>query len=161
MFKQAALGLMVVAVFAVGCKSTVEKQGEVNPPVPVVQQPAAPPPSVALAPVRPEAGPTGEGYDILKITAELPQEVLDAAAQGASCPSSLLTNLFGVNFSNPHGCIIGSLTPGGLAEKAGLMVGDSIVGCNGGEVTCPRTMAPLLSAPKEPGKVELIVHRPK
>ncbi len=97
---------------------------------------------------------------MLKITADLPQDLVDAANR-QGCFVSALSALFGVDFSNPHGCIIGKLTPGGLAEKIGLRVGDSIVECNGGEITCPRTFVPLLSTPKEPGKVELIVHRPK
>jgi len=122
-------------------------------------------PVAALAPAPPPpAAPASDtaalGYEVLTIAADLPQELVDVANR-QGCPLSALSALFGVDFSNPHGCIIGTLTPGGLAEKIGLMVGDSIVQCNGGEITCPRTFVPLLSTPKEPGKVELIVHRPK
>ena len=121
-------------------------------------------PTALTAPAPPPAAPASDtaalGYEVLTIAADLPQELVDVANR-QGCPLSALSALFGVDFSNPHGCIIGTLTPGGLAEKIGLMVGDSIVQCNGGEITCPRTFVPLLSTPKEPGKVELTVHRPK
>jgi S1-C subfamily serine protease len=143
-------------MFAAGCRSTVEKQGEAPPPAPVVQQP----PPTPAAPSAPAPVQTGQGYDVLKITAELSAGMLESANR-QGCPSSALSALFGVQFSQMHGCVIGSITAGGLAEKVGLKPGDSIVGCNGGEATCPRTLVPLLSASKEPGKIELIVHRPK
>jgi len=160
MLRKSLLGLVVIAVFAVGCKSTVEKQGEVAAPAPALV--AAPTPAAPAPPAPAVSAPAraAQGYDILKITADLPQELVDAANR-QGCFVSAVSTLFGAEISQPHGVIIGKLTPGGVAEKIGLKVGDSIVECNGGEVTCPRTFVPLLATPKEPGKVELIVHRPK
>jgi S1-C subfamily serine protease len=162
MLRKALLGLVVIAVFAVGCKSTVEKQGEVAAPAPApvaAPAPAAPAPTPA-APAATALAPAAPGYEILRITADLPQELVEAANR-QGCPMSAVSALFGAEISQPHGVVIGKLTPGGVAEKIGLRAGDSIVQCNGGEVTCPRTFVPLLAAPKDPGKVELIVHRPK
>jgi hypothetical protein len=154
MFRKALLGLVVIAVFAAGCKSTVEKQGEVTLPAPAPV--AAPTPSDPAPSTPPAPTPVAQGYEILKITADLSQELVDGANR-QGCPSSALSALFGVNFTSMHGCVLGNVAPGGLAEQIGLRTGDSIVGCNGGEATCPRTLVPLL----RPGKVELIVHRPK
>lgn len=153
MSKKALLGLVVIAVFAVGCKSTVEKQGEVATPTPAPV--AAPTPSDPAPSTPPPSTPVVQGYEILKITADLSQELVDRANR-QGCPSSALSALFGVSFSSMHGCVLGSVAPGGIAEQIGLRAGDSIVGCNGGEATCPRTLVSLLRA----GKVELIVHRP-
>lgn len=153
MTRKVVLGLVVFAVFAVGCRSTVEKEGEATPPVPVVKQPSQ-------APVTPTPPEAGQPYQVLRITADMPRELLDTAMR-QGCPATALSSLFGVSFSSNHGCVLGSVTPGGLADKIGLKAGDSIVGCNGSEATCPRTLVPLLGTSKEPGKVELIVHRPK
>lgn len=76
------------------------------------------------------------------------------------CPQSLLGELFGLTFSEPHGCIIGSVNKGGLAEQAGIKPGDSIVACNGSEVTCPSKLAEALPLGKKPGAIELVIHRP-
>jgi S1-C subfamily serine protease len=87
---------------------------------------------------------------------------MEAAEQQATCPRTFLIALFGADFANPHGCVIGRLTPDGLAAKAGLAVGDSIVSCNGTEVTCPSTLLPEVQQSfksSEPGKVVLIIHR--
>jgi hypothetical protein len=158
MGKRAYLGLLALAVLGTGCRSSLEKQGEVKP------APAQTPKPVATAPTPstpvPEAAAAGRGYEVLKLTAQLPRSLVDDARARASCPATAFAMLFGAQLANPRGCILGALTPEGLAARAGLRAGDSIVACNGREVTCPSTFLPAVLAPKQPDTIELIIHRP-
>jgi hypothetical protein len=166
MGKRAYLGLLALAVLGTGCRSSLEKQGEVKPapaqtpkPVATAPTPSAPVPSSSVTPA-PAAAPAGAGYEVLKLTAQLPRSLVDDARARASCPATAFAMLFGAQLANPRGCILGALTPEGLAARAGLRAGDSIVACNGREVTCPSTFLPAVLAPKQPDTIELIIHRP-
>jgi hypothetical protein len=75
------------------------------------------------------------------------------------CPASQVSTMLGVTFSSAHGCVIGTVDPTGNAAKAGLKVGDGIRKCNGGEVTCPSTLDPLMWISRD-DTAQLVVVRP-
>lgn len=81
------------------------------------------------------------------------------AGHGAGCPQTQVGMMLGIQIAQPHGCIVGGVHPGGLADKAGIQVGDSIVTCNGVTVTCPSALLPELERARAAGKAELTVVR--
>jgi S1-C subfamily serine protease len=88
---------------------------------------------------------------------------MDRAKKPGGCPRTFLMALFGLDWSSVHGCVIGKLTPGGLAEGAGLQVGDSVRSCNGRDVSCPQSLAGAVQASFDgptPGKLTLLIYRP-
>ncbi len=158
MTRTALLGPVLAVALLAGCKSaTLEQQGVVPPQAvaaAAAQTPAAPAPS-------PEE--IAQGYQILKLTAQLPAALMQQAQQKADCPRTLVGALFGLELADPHGCVIGTLVPGGLAEQAGLKTGDSIAACNDQSVSCPQEFVPLLRASvagPAKGKLVLTIHRP-
>ncbi len=72
--------------------------------------------------------------------------------------------LFGFEWAEVHGCVVGKITPGSLAAQVGLRPGDSFVACNGKEISCPSSFEPTvresLKGPN-PGHLVLLVHRPR
>lgn len=78
----------------------------------------------------------------------------------SGCPQTQVGRMLGINIANPHGCIIGGVVPKGPAAEAGLLQGDSIVACNGVEVTCPASLLPELENARAQGSAELKVLRP-
>ena len=105
-----------------------------------------------------------KGYEIWQLSAQVPPEVMhQAQAHGGGCPSSFLVSLFGLDWSSVHGCIIGKIVPGGLADAVGLKVGDSFVSCNGKEISCPSSFEPTIRESfngPAPGRLVLLIHRP-
>lgn len=81
------------------------------------------------------------------------------AGHGAGCPQTQVGAMLGIQIAQPHGCIVGGVHPGGLADRAGIEVGDSIVACSGVTVTCPSTLLPELERARAVGKAELTVVR--
>lgn len=80
---------------------------------------------------------------------------------GGGCPREMTGATLGVEIAQPHGCIVGSVSKGGPAGKAGIKVGDSIAACGGQAVTCPATLFPYLQRGGEARKLKLTVYRPK
>jgi len=167
--RNALFAVAIAALCVSGCRSaTMEKQGEVKPaPAVTTAKPPAPTP-VAAKPASPSLGEKvgadpARGYEIWKLVAQVPQEAMDSASKGGGCPRTITQSLFGFEYSSPHGCVIGKLTPGGPAERAGLKVGDGIASCNGREVSCPSSLEPAIRASFDgptPGHLVLLIHRP-
>jgi membrane-associated protease RseP (regulator of RpoE activity) len=70
--------------------------------------------------------------------------MMGGGGHSGGCPQTEMNQYLGVKLSQPHGCIVGNVLPKGLAGKAGIKPGDSIVEANGVTVTCPSTFAPVL-----------------
>jgi S1-C subfamily serine protease len=101
---------------------------------------------------------------VLTLTLPAKGEKLAAEAlsgHGASCPTTAVSGLLGVQITSPHGVVIGKVLPDGLGAKAGLKRGDSIIKVEGGAVTCPRSLVPFLSRTDKPREVKLTVIRAK
>ncbi len=148
-------GAMLAVLLIAGCRSARQTQS------PTATPPAATA-SATRAPSPPQAMTAPRGFQALTLTMVVPQEAVDRAASEGSCPRTYLIALFGADFANPHGCVIGEVTPGGPAQRAGLQVNDRIAACNGEAVTCPRTMLPVIQQAlrRGDGKLTLSVHRP-
>jgi predicted metalloprotease with PDZ domain len=83
------------------------------------------------------------------------------SGHGPNCPQTQVSGLLGVQIGQPHGVILGHVSPTGPAGKAGLKAGDSIIACNGAAVTCPATLLPMLRTGEKPTTVKLTVLRAK
>jgi len=81
-------------------------------------------------------------------------------AHNPRCPQKLVSKLLGVGIANPHGIRIGSVVSDGVADAAGVKVGDSIAKCGDIELSCPSDLAPHLGRKEEPRIVEITVRRP-
>ena len=167
MLRNALYVVSLAALLLAGCKSCTLQQAPppaAPAPAPVVvapTPPAAPPTTPVAAPPKPVAsGP----YEVLALTAQLPPDVMEKAKGPAGCPSSFLMALFGFEWREVHGCVVGKINPGGLAESVGLKTGDSFVKCNGKDISCPSSFEPTvresLNGP-DPGKLILLIHRPR
>ncbi|MFB3883189.1 MAG: PDZ domain-containing protein [Armatimonadota bacterium] len=112
------------------------------------------------------AQPSASGREEIVVTVTLPPqgEKLPTEAvsgHGANCPQSAVSGLLGVEITSPHGVVIGKVLPDGLAAKAGIKPGDSIIKVNGEAITCPMTFAPYLRRLDKPVEVKLTILRPK
>jgi S1-C subfamily serine protease len=56
--------------------------------------------------------------------------------------------------------VVAQAVPGGPADEAGIMAGDSIVECDGKRVTSPSALLPLLAPGEKRRQVHLTVLRP-
>jgi membrane-associated protease RseP (regulator of RpoE activity) len=156
--------VLMAGLCAAGCKpARVEKVVTVPPPPAQAGAPAqaeSPAPTEAAPPAEATAG----GVPVVKLTVKVAPELLSPRAAGRrggrqNCPQTVLQQLFGVRFSRPHGCLVGGVEPGSLAEQAGLQAGDSITECNGEQVTCPASLLQRLPLGREPGLIELTIER--
>ena len=98
----------------------------------------------AKLPTRPGAGHPGPG-----------------SGGSGGCPKGALQALLGIELANPEGIVIAEVKPNGVGAKAGLKPGDSIVGCNGYDVTCPSSLEPHLYEGEKPGETVFVVERRK
>jgi len=80
---------------------------------------------------------------------------------GGACPQTQMNDALGLGLSQPHGCIVGSVSPNGPTGKAGVKVGDSIVEADGNTVTCPSTFVPYLTGGPNSHAMKLTVLRRK
>jgi len=143
----AALG--IVALGAFGCKT-----GNPRATPPPAPKTAAAENAKAEAPLARDTAGTRR----VEILVTFP-DGWRAGEQQEGCPSTLMQKVLGLEFSSAHGCVVGTTEVNGPAAKSGLQDGDSIVGCNGGEVSCPSSLAPLLW--KSSGNTaKLVVARP-
>ncbi len=147
--------LLIFALAPFGCKRAPQES----------DVPASPP--AALAGDGSGAARAGLSGDTLTLQVKLAKGWQEAHTPKAhpsngqgGCPVSQVSEMLGIELSSSHGCVIGALKPGGPAAQAGLKVGDSIVGCNGGKVECPSTLDPLLWITQN-DTVKLQVVRPK
>jgi C-terminal processing protease CtpA/Prc len=155
-----ALGL---ALFTAGCE---EQNGTTTT---TAQQPAAQQPAAAPTQAKPASAeePTiPSNMELVTVTVTLPPASEKLATEalsghGDSCPQSRVSSLLGVEITSPHGVVIGKVRPEGLAAKAGIKTGDSIVMANGSEVTCPQTFEPFLKRGDKPTDVKLTIARKK
>jgi hypothetical protein len=153
-FVAVVLGL---AIFTAGCE---EQQGTTTR---TAQRPAA-----VTAPAKPvaEKPEVPAGKELITLTLTLPpasEKVATTAlsGHGDSCPQSRVSGLLGVEITSPHGVLIGKVLPEGLAAKADLKSGDSIIMANDSKVTCPRTFEPFLKRGDKPVEVKLTIVRKK
>jgi hypothetical protein len=87
--------------------------------------------------------------------------MMGGGGHGSGCPQTEMNQFLGVVLSQPHGCVVGTVNPKGLAGKAGIKSGDSIVEANGVTVTCPSTFAPVLASADKSHGLTLTVLRKK
>ena len=118
---------------------------------------------------RPSNRPAGAGggeramdpseYETVALTLEIPAaaDVPGGGAHGGNCPMTRLGNILGVTLAQPHGLVIGTVIPGGPADKAGIKAGDML----GGRTECPQTTLPMFEASKEPREMKVNVQRPR
>ncbi len=118
---------------------------------------------------RPSNRPAGAGggermtdpseYEAVALTLEIPAaaDVPTGGAHGGNCPQTRLGNILGVTFARTHGLVIGTVIPGGPADKAGIKPGDML----GERSECPRTTLPEFEAGKEPREMKVNVRRPR
>jgi hypothetical protein len=115
--------------------------------------------------------------ETLELTVEIPacqprpegQPEQDSAEWGAPrtgprlerCPKMQVQNILKIIFAIPGGCVVGSVTPDGPADKAGLKPGDSIVACNEFSVVCPKTLVEHIEPLTDVRVVKFIIERPK
>jgi len=163
MLKRIAILLVVLAAVAllVGCRETTQTGGATQATAPSAPQQAAAPRPAGQAPVRSAAQ-----QEEIVVTVTLPAQGEKLATEavsghGANCPQSAVSGLLGVEITSPHGVVIGKVLPGGLAAKAGIKPGDSIVKVNGEAITCPMTFMPYLRRSDKPVDVKLTLIRPK
>lgn len=104
------------------------------------------PASVTLTPLPedrfPKAPPTLTFAQPLQSTVQPQQDSKAPVRLGLSLRLPNQTELQALN--GHKGAVISSLTPGGVAEAAGLKVGDVLVECNGSPVTSPEALGELL-----------------
>jgi C-terminal processing protease CtpA/Prc len=93
------------------------------------------------------------------LTLEIPAaaDVPTGGAHGGNCPQDRLGNLLGVTLARTHGLVIGTVIPGGPADKAGIKPGDML----GEPSDCPQTSLPRFEASKEPREMKVNVQRPR
>jgi predicted metalloprotease with PDZ domain len=112
------------------------------------------------------AAPLGE-LETVTLTAKLPTQPSaghpgpGSGGGGGGCPKGALQALLGIELANPEGIVIAEVKPNGVGAKAGLEPGDSIVGCNGSDVTCPSSLEPHLYEGEKPGETVFVVERRK
>lgn len=147
--------LGLAAVLAVCCAVVLVGQANSRPKRPA-RSPAAAPASKAA---RPPSGPTEEIVLTLLLPAQDEPLSEVAGSHGPDCPQTQVCALFGIEIAAPHGIRVGKVLAGSPAEAAGIVPGDSIVKCDGDEVTCPSTLVPYLEQRKERKPVELTVQR--
>ena len=80
-------------------------------------------------------------------------------SDGTGCPKYAVSAILGVMIASPHGCLLGSVTPGGPADAAGLKPGDGIIACQGESVACPSSLLRHVLPAGEDREVELTVRR--
>jgi hypothetical protein len=101
------------------------------------------------------AGTAGAGaYETVAVTLEIPA-ARDVPTATGHCPKTRLGNILGVTFASTHGLVIGTVIPGGPADKAGIKPGDMLSG--GSE--CPRTVLPRFEAGEEPREMKVNARR--
>jgi len=158
MTKSLLLCLLLMA-FILGCRPE-EQAGTTQTPA-LSTQANSPAPSAQPAPAGP-ALPMGKQELVLTVILPPSGEKLAPSAvsgHGPNCPQSAISALLGAEIVSPHGMVLGRVFPDGLAAKAGLKPGDSIVKCDGVEVTCPRTFLPYMERRDTPREVKLTVLR--
>ncbi len=150
---------LLLTVFILGCRP--EERAGVTPTSTTNNQVSTSTPSDQPAPAG-AAVPTGKQELVLTLVLPPSSEKLATSAfsgHGANCPQSAISALLGVEIASPHGLVLGRISPDGLAAKAGLKPGDSIVKCDGVQVTCPQTFLPYMGRREQPREVKLTVLR--
>jgi S1-C subfamily serine protease len=157
--------VLVVALVAlvVGCK-TPRQQSAVNPDA---LSGTAQQASGQGAPGK--ASSSQVDYEEIVVTVTLPgrdkanatESVVSSTGRKGhpGCPKTESGLILGIEISRPHGCVVGSVLPGGPAETAGIKVGDSIVACEGTAVSCPSVLLPLLPQGGGEAEVKLTIRR--
>lgn len=163
MLKRVLTLLVVLAVVALilGCRESPQTGAATQASSPAAASQASAPRPGAQAPAR-----TSSNQEEIVVTLTLPPQGEKLATEavsghGANCPQSAVSGLLGVEISSPHGVVIGKVLPDGLAAKAGIKPGDSIIKVNGEAITCPMTFMPYLRRSDKPTDVELTILRPK
>jgi S1-C subfamily serine protease len=156
--------VLVAGLGAAGCKSAPVEKAETAPPAPARVEAPAPAQTPAPAKAAPAAKAPREDVQVVTLTVKVAPELLSRRGERGrgghqNCPQTRLEELFGIRFSQPHGCFVGRVAPGSLAEQAGLKAGDSITACNGEKVTCPASLLQRMPLGKEPGLIELTIER--
>ncbi len=158
MSKSIALCLLLT-VFILGCKP--EERTAVTPAPTADSQATSPAQTNQPAPAG-AALPSGKQELVLTLVLPPSSEKLATTAfsgHGSNCPQSTISALLGAEITSPHGLVLGRIAPEGLAAKAGLKPGDSIVKCDGVAVTCPQTFLPYMGRREQPREVKLTVLR--
>ncbi len=157
--------VLLVAGLGQAAMAAAPSAAPAKPAAPVSAAATAPPASASPAA---KAAPAEAASQRLVVTVQLPAKGEGGAARpmgrgagghGAGCFQSQTGELLGVTISRPHGCVIGSVLPAGPAGKAGIKPGDSIIACDGKEVTCPRMLVMGLGQRPGPREVKLTIVR--
>jgi predicted metalloprotease with PDZ domain len=152
---RAGLGVLGLALMLAGCGGKTAQ----------APAPTKAAPSHAKKATTP-AVPLGELVTVT-LTAKLPTQPgaghpgPGSGGGGGGCPKGALQALLGIELANPEGIVIAEVKPNGVGAKAGLKPGDSIVGCNGSDVTCPSSLEPHLYEGEKPGETVFVVERRK
>jgi membrane-associated protease RseP (regulator of RpoE activity) len=152
--------LAAVAVVS-GCRESPRAGGATQATAPAAASQTPAPRPGAQAPARASAD-----QEEIVVTVTLPPRGEKLATEavsghGANCPQSAVSGLLGVEITSPHGVVIGKVLPDGLAAKAGIKPGDSIIKVNGEAITCPMTFMPYLQRYDKPTDVKLTILRAK
>lgn len=153
---------VLVAVAAVGCKQA--EQASLNPAAsPVTTQTPSAENDPACSTGCSVSAAEGE---IVNVTFRLPKEATQPdptrlpGAPRLGTPSRHVSEILGARIGGQGACVFAQINEGGLADQAGIKVGDVIVNCNGGEPDCASALDSWLYCGKEPGLVEMTLRRP-
>lgn len=153
---------VLVAVAAVGCKQGTHTSSQASPN-PASNQTAL---TEDAASCSESCSPSTVEGETVKLTFRLPEEALKPeapltpGAPRAGSPNLHVAELLGVRVGGQGVCVFSQVNEGGLADQAGIKVGDVIVNCNGGEPDCASALDSWLYCGKEPGLVEMTLKRP-
>lgn len=162
---------LIVIAFAVtvaGCKQPTQTAASPSAPTTTAaaRKGPAPPPRARPAPGRQRAA-AGE-YEEVTLTVTIPArpeavpgDAPQARGGHAGCPMSQSGDILGIRISQPHGIVVGWVSAGGAAGKAGIKTGDSIIACDGKMLSCPASLRPFLISGAEPLKLKLTILRRK
>jgi membrane-associated protease RseP (regulator of RpoE activity) len=153
--------VLAAVALVIGCRESPQAGAATQASAPAAASQAPAPRPGAQAPARSAAQ-----QEEIVVTVTLPPRGEELATEavsghGANCPQSSVSGLLGVEIASPHGVVIGKVLPDGLAAKAGIKPGDSIIKVNGEAITCPMTFMPYLQRYDKPTDVKLTILRPK